>query len=278
MLNREYSLPGPRVLRADTRGPLYPDKLCFRKDNRAPNPSTLSVCRESRAIALRRYKLCFGTDNIYADLPGGDILFLDPADLRWNWTSRCVRPGLSGRIRGEITQETLSDAVRTDLASVKHVAIPYNVWNRYDDHGWNLGAGYLLRHYIGRLGGVERVSMSTMPEDGVDRAYEGYTTIKDPFFSSPQVAIGSSGRDEVRVSPSLGVDEAYKKWRERRKRILNAGNAVRVLASFDLLERIPQEVEKGIPEARIVDLKFVPYDGPSRLREKDWWLLDRETD
>jgi hypothetical protein len=167
------------------------------------------VCRESRTIALRRYKLCFGTNNIYADLPGGDVLFLDPVDLRWNWTSRTDRPGPSGRrIRGETTNQTLSDAVRADLASVKHVAIPYKLWNRYGEHGWNLGPGYLLRYYIGKLGGVERVSMSTMPADGVDGAFDGYTTIEDPFFDKPQVKLGSSGNEVVRVDASLGVYEA----------------------------------------------------------------------
>jgi hypothetical protein len=33
------------------------------------------VRRESRAVALSRYKLCFGTHETYADLPGGDILY-----------------------------------------------------------------------------------------------------------------------------------------------------------------------------------------------------------
>jgi len=74
-----HSLPGPRVLRMNSNllAP-HPDKLSFAREYRAPNPSALFVCQESRAVALRSYKLCFGTQDIYADLPGGDIVCLYP--------------------------------------------------------------------------------------------------------------------------------------------------------------------------------------------------------
>ncbi len=39
----------------------------FPASHHTPNPAALSVCRESREIALKRYHLAFGTHNIYAD-------------------------------------------------------------------------------------------------------------------------------------------------------------------------------------------------------------------
>jgi 2EXR family/SAP domain len=81
----EYSLPGPRTLCPGTR--IWGETaegwaedttvLYFPKDQHTPNPSALSVCRESRKIALQRYRLCFGTPNVYADLTR-DILFFWP--------------------------------------------------------------------------------------------------------------------------------------------------------------------------------------------------------
>jgi hypothetical protein len=57
------------------------DMLFFHRDDNHPNPTALSVCRESRAIALKKYRLCFGTPNIYANLSGRDILYFG---RRWD--------------------------------------------------------------------------------------------------------------------------------------------------------------------------------------------------
>jgi hypothetical protein len=35
--------------------------LFFPKEHHSPNPAALSVCRESRDIALQKHRLCFGT-------------------------------------------------------------------------------------------------------------------------------------------------------------------------------------------------------------------------
>lgn len=81
------SLPGPRTILVEgdscTRPP-YEDedepfdhfevKLDFSAKTHTPNPAALGVCRSFRNVALEFYRLCFGTTNVYADLPGGDIL------------------------------------------------------------------------------------------------------------------------------------------------------------------------------------------------------------
>lgn len=69
-----YSLPGPRVLNSSDRRVQDLELFFYGKEN-DHNPAALSVCRESRIVAWKRYSLCFGTNNAYADLPGGDILF-----------------------------------------------------------------------------------------------------------------------------------------------------------------------------------------------------------
>jgi hypothetical protein len=49
--------------------------LYFPMNHHTPNPAALSVCRESRKIALQRYRWCFRTPNVYTDLKP-DIIFL----------------------------------------------------------------------------------------------------------------------------------------------------------------------------------------------------------
>jgi hypothetical protein len=83
----EDTLPGPRTLCPATPRPVqvgddwvFNDDstvLFFPKIHHTPNLAALSVCQESRRIALKRYRLCFGTPNVYADLDI-DILYFGP--------------------------------------------------------------------------------------------------------------------------------------------------------------------------------------------------------
>jgi hypothetical protein len=89
-------LPGPRALcpcfKWKRLVTLDSTALFFPKTYHTPNPAALSVCRESRRIALKRYRLCFGTPNVYADLEI-DILYFGPWELLsedgwegfWEW-------------------------------------------------------------------------------------------------------------------------------------------------------------------------------------------------
>ncbi|CAG8975567.1 hypothetical protein HYALB_00005635 [Hymenoscyphus albidus] len=89
-----YALPGPRLLvvhecyNTDDWGN-DPNCSCgvrilFSGLLHSPNPAILSVNRESRAVALKSYHLIFGSETVYADLAGGDMLYFystEPNDL-----------------------------------------------------------------------------------------------------------------------------------------------------------------------------------------------------
>ena len=66
-----------------------------------------------------------------------------------------------------------------------------------------------------------------------------------------------------------GIEE----WIEGRREIEGELNAVALLSRFDMKDLSDEEKERGIPEARLVDIKFV-IDEPRRLREDFWrWYL-----
>ena len=62
-----------------------------------------------------------------------------------------------------------------------------------------------------------------------------------------------------------GIEE----WIEGRREIEGELNAVALLSRFDMKDLSDEEKERGIPEARLVDIKFV-IDEPRRLREVFW--------
>jgi len=118
------SLPGPRTLC------LYqivnsPNKLIFPAAHYTPNPAALSTCRTSRNVAVERYRLVFGTPNVYADLPGGDILYFGPwnsiLDLAGFWNCLPMQPRRSPH--PPMTWFGLSKEVMADLDEVTHVAL-----------------------------------------------------------------------------------------------------------------------------------------------------------
>lgn len=142
--------------------------LFFPKDHQAPKPAALDVCRESRHIALQRYRLCFGTTNIYADLDI-DILYFGPAyngmlgrgGKLWGWVERgnsdvVIYPG---------------PEVVADLERVKRLGYKYTGgWADYD--GFSVirevnsdGNGHLLRKELARFKSLEEVLLSHAPED-----------------------------------------------------------------------------------------------------------------
>lgn len=142
MLIWERSLPGPRILAVDPeqqtmqlqgkRSRRDPNKLFFPPSSHTPNPAALSTCRTSRMVALRRYRLCFGTHNVYADLAGGDILHFGP------WTECFRYPDEQNETRlwtfteppeaveedmMEWTPISLRPSLRADLEQVTHIAL-----------------------------------------------------------------------------------------------------------------------------------------------------------
>ncbi|TVY52045.1 hypothetical protein LCER1_G008624 [Lachnellula cervina] len=192
----EYSLPGPRALCPGY--PLEPERekytrrrslaygcyedpppevhiaydqtsLFFPKDQQPPKPAALDVCRESRYIALQRYRLVFGTTNIYADLDT-DILYFGPAytgslgnaGKLWGW----VEPALDNYLR------VPAPVVVADLLSVKRVGYRYTGgWAGYD---LPQGGGRQLRGEFIPWKGLKEILLSHEPEDIPSYKEPGY--------------------------------------------------------------------------------------------------------
>ncbi|KAH7317269.1 hypothetical protein BKA65DRAFT_111845 [Rhexocercosporidium sp. MPI-PUGE-AT-0058] len=155
----EASLPGPRVLSAsDMRNDyLNPDRatmVCFREHDNQPNPVALSVCLESRRVALTRYRLCFGTPNIYADL-NSDILYFgshwrDAYVCRWNeeelpWSPTSPYPA-----------EALEGSLLNDWLHVKRIALRHFMWDTWAQSG-GLYAGMGLRRTLKQFVSLEEL-------------------------------------------------------------------------------------------------------------------------
>jgi hypothetical protein len=120
--------------------------LHFREHDNESNPVALSVCRESRHVALRKYHLCFGTPNIYADL-SSDILYFGS---HWRRTDMFLRDTSGGRSWWlEIAMgahDDMPDAVVADLDNVKYLAVRHRMWEPFLKI-WGESAGVQLRRH-----------------------------------------------------------------------------------------------------------------------------------
>jgi hypothetical protein len=118
----ELSLPGPRVLSVDTSNSKA-HKIAFHSSSHAPNPAALSTCRTSRVAALKRYRLCFGTTNVYADLSGGDVLYFGQWDeclvlsVFWIWWRKPSDM--------DDSMPVFEPSIRADLEEIRHIAIEH---------------------------------------------------------------------------------------------------------------------------------------------------------
>lgn len=127
----ELSLPEPRVLSVSSY-PRQESCLSFEQAAMPPNPAALATCRESREVALKRYCLCFGTTNVYAYLPDGDILHfgqeMGPRDPLGVFSRLLSWPeynlGEDGRIGSPVVvNKKLEDSVVRDLKEVTHLSM-----------------------------------------------------------------------------------------------------------------------------------------------------------
>ena len=63
----------------------------------------------------------------------------------------------------------------------------------------------------------------------------------------------------------------YQEWKRERKEILGNYRALMVLREFDLRDLTPAEIENGLPQVRVVDIKNIP-NVPHRVVERgEWW-------
>ncbi|KAF8863208.1 hypothetical protein BDZ45DRAFT_686139 [Acephala macrosclerotiorum] len=266
----EFSLPGPRVFKLPVSGPICEHRLYFPKDGQPPNPAALSTCRESRFVALKRFKLCFGTTNIYADLAGGDMLYMSNPDIPWKWTLTTRRAGQ--RHYSEPVDKVLCEDVVRDLESVKHVILPATFWRRSTAPTRTVMAdGVYTRNSLSRLKGLERVSLVNDPKFDTQRVLVGYCKHSDPFFEQPQMRLGTATFEKDLEDYLTQFDdhphrETFAEWKERRDRILGDTDAARFVAGFDLWMLSSDDIERGIPEMRVVKMKHVPYM-PRRVEE-----------
>ncbi len=122
----EFSLPGPRVLGVHRR---EVDNFHFREIENHYNPTALSVCRESREVALKHYRLCFGTTNVYADLSGGDILYFGRSwtggDLLGAHCNNLLKLESWNEKEDDYESFELDATVRGDVEQTTHLAMGY---------------------------------------------------------------------------------------------------------------------------------------------------------
>jgi hypothetical protein len=295
----ELALPGPRVLTLDTsRNPGVPERLFFSRVFKAKNPAALSTCKEARAVALRRYRLAFGTSNVYFDFKGGDILYFGPEciegifmDQEWEvTTSMYVDPN---EPLPRAVKVCLAESARRDLEAVRHLAISRRLWENHRERyawfgydlvlGWNNCFGELLRKRLRKFKSVERISL----EHGRQRVehpeghevYCGGPVIEDPWFEErPFDWRPITTRERKHLKLCKEQVWRLEEWLEMDGKWEVTGDlsAVALLSRWDAKDLSEEEKEEGVPETRLVDIKFVP-DEPKRIREEFWrhrqWAL-----
>lgn len=232
----QYSLPGPRVLAAAHTRSCGPRGLYFPKVDHTPNPAALNTCRLSRAVALKRYRLVFGTNNIYADLEGGDMFYIGPYN-------RSFGIGLNDLWRCEVGKD-LPTAVIADLERVTHILLSLSVYEWY-------------RHLF------------RLPQGLEDRENEHLKNDLSRFKSLKNVSLVCGGLDECDPNRSPGqvhVENDILKFKP-----MDAGDywsyhpketAVAIQSHF-YKSPTEEEIARGLPEMQLVEVYRVP-DAPRR--------------
>lgn len=270
-----FSLPGPRILQYQSlHGPICEHKLFVRKEWQPPNPAALSTCRESRAIALKRYKLCFGTTNVYADLPGGDILYLDWPELSWEWNYSVTTMRDGRRTTTAPVRKKLCDDVVKDLQAVTHIILPSQCWHRSSvPISTSISDGHYTRRMLQKFKSLKRVSLASVSSSYADRAFVGYHTISNSVFQGqPRVAkdftqVYTVSRTLITPPNDQPCIETVDRWLKRREDLLGDFIGVCFVAGFDLWYLQEDEVKNGIPEVQTVELEHVVCM-PPRVEEK----------
>ncbi|TVY24017.1 hypothetical protein LHYA1_G007727 [Lachnellula hyalina] len=208
-------------------------RLYFPKSHHTPNPAALAVCRESRYIALQRYKLCFDTPNVYADLDI-DILYFGQwmnMNLDTFWTNPQTN-------LFSFAPVPLHPKVKADLERVQRIGLKYeDGWNGYDG-GHSRTRGILtieqLRKDLSRFIGLKEVFLSHNSEDGGDYSEPGQTMLE---------YCGSE--DHIQPAPYGGY--------------INNGRETNIKTSWYKEETFtPEEKQRGVPEVKFGVVKRVP--------------------
>ncbi|KAF8846916.1 hypothetical protein BDZ45DRAFT_755461 [Acephala macrosclerotiorum] len=160
----EFSLPGPRVLSAAHKGDLT--EIYFPKNHHTPNPAALSVCRTAREVALKRYRLVFGSSNAYADFPGGDILYFGPWQDKYNMDYFWSLKYLNDEDWLNADPPIHSPALVAEMEQVTHIALNFEFVKSYSHWGSSFNTtdaiyngGSNLRKDLSRFGGLKTLSL-----------------------------------------------------------------------------------------------------------------------
>lgn len=220
----QYSLPGPRILASGHTRSDGPNGLYFPKIDHTPNPAALQTCQLSRKIALKRYRLAFGTNNIYADLEGGDIFYIGPWDRSYQIDAEnlwaCVEP-----------EKEPAATILADLKKVTHLLLPHS-----------------FDYYVHRY---PLVGYRENPQLRRDLAL---------FKSLKTVSLCCGGTDyRNRDSPS---GQTYVEYDMRRFKPMNADDhwswypkeVMLAIKSHFFKNPTEEEIARGIPECQLVEV------------------------
>ncbi|KAA8564292.1 hypothetical protein EYC84_011236 [Monilinia fructicola] len=187
----ELSLPGPRILYLDgISRPIYDkntqsssDSFQFLKYHNPPNPSALLICRASRDVALKRYRIIpdpgFGI--IYADFAGGDILYIDEhnvasfSNVRWESDAILMSSvlDLSMLERVIVAKSSFADNWRgrgildflQGLPKLKEILLDVSQ-ELAGGAQWSHGPGTVQMNELGELNEISQHYLTTMAQKG----------------------------------------------------------------------------------------------------------------
>jgi hypothetical protein len=177
--------------------------------------------------------------------------------------------------------ERLNDEVRRDLESVRHLAMSRERWDcpriRYPI-GYprlprpHVAKGNIMRKKLRKFKAVERISLEygkgRLQPPFAEQVFYGGPVIEDPWFQEKPRDWRSGAKEKLAVESFKQNSPRLEEWLDRdgKWEIMRDPNAFMLLCRFETKDLSEEEMEKGIPEARLVDIKFVA-DEPRIVRE-----------
>jgi hypothetical protein len=220
----EYSLPGPRVLTVSCCRD--PPKIHFREDDNLPNPGMLSACSESRSVALKRFKLCPGTSNVYADFSGGDILYFG---RHWDEPYRVFRRLWDPDDYHELLR---------DVRHISRVALHYHFWRRFSKpENWNRNGHYLRSETERNFPNLKELFLINSGPD---------SDLGSEFAKTPGHIVF-----EDKLGPYIGNPPTIWDW-------MKPGFVYRVRETYMMLDKELDKRDRGLPEVKVVAEKRIP--------------------
>ncbi|CZR55404.1 uncharacterized protein PAC_05291 [Phialocephala subalpina] len=164
--------------------------LYFPRRHQPPNPSALGVCRESREVALQRFRLCFGTTNVYVDLDT-DIIFFSP--YPWDITE------FGDLHRGRYRSEVVDDVEKIQCLGFKMT------------NGWGMPRCFLAPHSLRSefrvFTNLKEVMLSHNLLDGGSHDVPGRIVLEE--FDDSCIIFDPSNEDENLILADVCHEDVY---------------------------------------------------------------------